>query len=228
MAGRLEFKEKLGDILKEAIAQGGEMQKEEVEKFFAEDGLSEEQIDLVCDYLLSQKVSVYGYQKKSGVVRMAEEPTKLSTEEQAYLVEYRRSIEEIQKKTAKEPMEEKMAYYLPKIVDEALKMHRGNVFLGDMIQEGSLSLVLALSQTEEETKIREKVRAGIDVLLESQDETTRRDHRMVEKVSDLDQAIRDMTEENGRKVAVDEVADKLGITEAEIADILKLAGEEVE
>ena len=48
MAGRLEFKEKLGDILKEAIAQGGEMQKEEVEKFFAEDGLSEEQIDLVC------------------------------------------------------------------------------------------------------------------------------------------------------------------------------------
>ena len=47
MAGRLGFKEKLGDILKEAIAQGGEMQKEEVEKFFAEDGLSEEQIDLV-------------------------------------------------------------------------------------------------------------------------------------------------------------------------------------
>ena len=148
MAGRLEFKEKLGDILKEAIAQGGEMQKEEVEKFFAEDGLSEEQIDLVCDYLLSQKVSVYGYQKKSGVVRMVEEPTKLRTEEQAYLVEYRRSIEEIQKKAAKEPMEEKMAYYLPKIVDEALKMHRGNVFLGDMIQEGSLSLVLALSETE--------------------------------------------------------------------------------
>ena len=109
-----------------------------------------------------------------------------------------------------------------------MKMHRGNVFLGDMIQEGSLSLVLALSQTEEETKIMEKVRAGIDVLLESQDETTRRDHRMVEKVSDLDQAIRDMTEENGRKVAVDEVADKLGITEAEMADILKLAGEEVE
>ena len=157
---------------------------------------------------------------------MVEEPTKLSTEEQAYLVEYRRSIEEIQKKAAKEPMEEKMAYYLPKIVDEALKMHRGNVFLGDMIQEGSLSLVLALSQTEEEEKIMEKVRAGIDVLLESQDETTRRDHRMVEKVSDLDQAIRDMTD--GRKVAVDEVADKLGITEAEIADILKLAGEEVE
>ena len=91
MAGRLEFKEKLGDILKEAIAQGGEMQKEEVEKFFAEDGLSEEQIDLVCDYLLSQKVSVYGYQKKSGVVRMAEEPNRhISWNTAEVLKRYRR------------------------------------------------------------------------------------------------------------------------------------------
>lgn len=229
MADRLEFREKLGDILQKAIAQGNEMTKEEVDAFFAEDGLSEEQIGLVCDYLLSQKVSVYGYQKQPGMVTTAsEEPVRLSTEEQAYLVEYRKNIEELQEKHTKDAMEEKMAYYLPKIVEEALKMHRGNVFLGDMIQEGSLSLVLALAETEEEEKIMERIRTGIDVLLESQDETSRRDRRMVEKVSDLDQTIRDMSGEDGRKVAVDEVADKLGITEDEIADILKLAGEDVE
>lgn len=229
MADRLEFREKLGDILQKAIAQGNEMTKEEVDAFFAEDGLSEEQIGLVCDYLLSQKVSVYGYQKQPGMVTTAsEEPVRLSTEEQAYLVEYRKNIEELQGKHTKDAMEEKMAYYLPKIVEEALKMHRGNVFLGDMIQEGSLSLVLALAETEEEEKIMGRIRTGIDVLLESQDETSRRDRRMVEKVSDLDQTIRDMSGEDGRKVAVDEVADKLGITEDEIADILKLAGEDVE
>lgn len=103
MAGRLEFKEKLGDILKEAIAQGGEMQKEEVEKFFAEDGLSEEQIDLVCDYLLSQKVSVYGYQKKSGVVRMVEEPNKTQYRRtgisRGIPQKYRRDTEESSKRT---------------------------------------------------------------------------------------------------------------------------------
>lgn len=37
-----------------------------------------------------------------------------------------------------------------------------------------------------------------------------------------------MSEEMGRKVAVDEVAEKLGISEAQIADILKLAGEEID
>ena len=36
-----------------------------------------------------------------------------------------------------------------------------------------------------------------------------------------------MKEEYGRKVSVDEVADRLGISEDEIEDILKLAGEEV-
>lgn len=36
-----------------------------------------------------------------------------------------------------------------------------------------------------------------------------------------------MKEEFGRKVSVDEVAERLGISEDEIEDILKLAGEEV-
>ena len=63
--------------------------------------------------------------------------------------------------------------------------------------------------------------------LESQTETRRQDKKMVERVSELDETIKSMSEELGRKVSVEEVADKLGITEAEIEDILKLAGEEV-
>ena len=62
---------------------------------------------------------------------------------------------------------------------------------------------------------------------ESQTEVKRRDHKMVEKVTELDEAIKSMKEEYGRKVSVDEVAERLGISEDEIEDILKLAGEEV-
>ena len=50
---------------------------------------------------------------------------------------------------------------------------------------------------------------------------------ILERVSELDETIKGMSEELGRKVSVEEVADRLGITEAEIEDILKLAGEEV-
>ena len=48
------------------------------------------------------------------------------------------------------------------------------------------------------------------------------------QVSELDEAIRSMTEELGRKVAVDELAERLGIGEEQIAEILKLAGEDVD
>ena len=94
-----------------------------------------------------------------------------------------------------------------------------------------ISLMMALDECkegqEDEEAVMEAVRAGMQALLESQTETRRQDKKMVERVSELDETIKGMSEELGRKVSVEEVADRLGITEAEIEDILKLAGEEV-
>ena len=104
------------------------------------------------------------------------------------------------------------------------------VFIGDMIQEGNIVLMLALKEIrkeKDEEEILEQIRAGMLAALESQTEVKRRDHKMVEKVTELDETIKSMKEEYGRKVSVDEVADRLGIREDEIEDILKLAGEEV-
>ena len=227
MADRLEFKEKLSGILSAAREQGGKIALEDVELYFEEDRLSQEQIDLVCEYLLAQKIAVTGYVPKSGTVKeRKEEPASLSNEEQSYIEEYLKDIDQMQGKSLAEA---RMAYYLPKVVDEALKMHHAEIFVGDMIQEGNISLMMALDEykeEEDEEAVMEAVRAGMQALLESQTET-RQDKKMVERVSELDETIKSMSEELGRKVSVEEVADKLGITEAEIEDILKLAGEEV-
>ena len=47
------------------------------------------------------------------------------------------------------------------------------------------------------------------------------------QIGQTEYIIKSMKEEYGRKVSVDEVAERLGISEDEIEDILKLAGEEV-
>lgn len=60
MSDRLEFREKLGGILQKAQGAQNVLSVREVEEYFAEDGLSREQMELVCDYLLSQKVAVKG------------------------------------------------------------------------------------------------------------------------------------------------------------------------
>ena len=229
MADRLQFKEKLAGVLALAEDQNGKITVDEVEKYFEEDGLSQEQMNLVCDYLLSMKMAVIGYKQAGGTVKEVEneEQQPLSPDEQKYVEEYLRSLGDMNEET---PEEVRMAYYLPKVVEEAVRLHHPEVFIGDMIQEGNIVLMLALKEIrkeKDEEEILEQVRAGMLASLESQTEVKRRDHKMVEKVTELDETIKSMKEEYGRKVSVDEVADRLGISEDEIEDILKLAGEEV-
>lgn len=230
MADQFRFKEKLSGILRLAESQNGRITLEEVEQYFEEDALSQEQTDLVCDYLMSQKVAVTGYAKQRGVIKeKQEEGTSLSKEEQIYIEGYLREIDQLKGDNIEDA---RMIYYLPKVIDEAVRLHHPEIFIGDLIQEGSVSLMLALGMfaegKEEEAQILEEVRSGMLTLIESQTETRRQDHKMVARVSELDETIKSMSEEFGRKVAVDEVAERLGISEAEIDDILKLAGEEAE
>ncbi len=229
MADRLEFKEKLAGILALAEGQNGKITVDEVEKYFEEDRLSQEQMNLVCDYLLSMKMAVVGYKQTGKTVKETEEKEKqpLSTEEQKYVEEYLRGLRDMKGETQEEV---RMAYYLPKVVEEAVRLHHPEVFIGDMIQEGNIALMIALKEIQkekDEEEILEQVRAGMMASMESLTEVKRRDHKMVEKVTELDEAIKSMKEEYGRKVSVDEVAERLGISEEEIEDILKLAGEEV-
>jgi len=67
------------------------------------------------------------------------------------------------------------------------------VFLGDLIQEGNISLVLALdnltAEEQAEKEIAAEIRQGIQALIEEQIDVKRRDSHMVKKVSDLNEKI---------------------------------------
>ena len=143
------------------------------------------------------------------------------------MAEYLQDISNMDVTNEQEAM---LDYYLPKVVEEAIKVHTAGAFIGDLIQEGSLSLMMAMSEAEGEPmeeEILKKVRMDMQMTLESQSETKRQEDKMVQKVSDLDETIRNMKEEYGRKVSVDEVADRMQISEDDVADIMKLAGEEI-
>ena len=63
MEGRVEFLRKLQDLVALAQKQENRITIEEVKRFFSESDLTEEQMELVFDYLLAQKVVVKGYFK---------------------------------------------------------------------------------------------------------------------------------------------------------------------
>ena len=235
MADKMSFQQKLADIMKLAQENGMRMTAEETEQFFEDDGLTKEQMDLVFDYLLSQKVAVQGYVRKPGTVQESgageEMPGSdaLSAEEKEYREDYLRQIGELQA-TAEE--EARLALYRRLVYEEAVKLHREEVFIGDMIQEGNAALVEAMdlhpAGEGEQELVMADVRAAMRALLASQTEMKRRDRKMVNQVTRLDETIKQMTDELGRKVDVQEVAERLELTEEQVRDILKLTGEEPE
>ena len=224
MADRLEFQGKLGWILEEAKKHDNRIQKEEIETYFEDDHLSDEQMELVYDYLLSQKVAVSGYERKHGRVCAAEEKeSTLTQEEQTYLRNYER---ELQTQAAAD--QGGLAPYLERVLEIAREIHDGSVFLGDLVQEGNVSLMLAMQESEEEAQILDAVREGIEAFQEEQRDVHVRDRKMVEKVDELDGQIKKLKEEMGRKITLEELALYTDRSEAEIRSVLKLAGEEVE
>ena len=221
MAEKLQLREKLTGILKICESKENVVLKEEVEAFFQEDNLTPEQMELVFDYLLSQRVIVKGYVKAGGSVIAAsgkEGNSVFSSEEEQYLAVYEKELQVMKR-------DEPFAALLPRIVEMAKEMHRPEVFIGDLIQEGNMGMMLAANQTEEEETMLLMARESMQALLESQTEMKLQDRKMVEKVNNLDEQIKKLTEEMGRKISVDELVELMGVSEEEIEDILRLAGE---
>ena len=247
MNDKARFLEKLNGLLALAKGQESRITIEEVKAYFSEDALTEEQMELVFDYLLAQKISVIGYVKMD--IGEEEKEVEYTEEEKAYLKEYEMDLQAISQATPEELEElyrqamdgEEVAknrlveVYLKEVVEIAKQMYEPEVFLGDLIQEGNLGLVLGVEmltsvQTVAQARdiITRQIRQSIQMLLKEQNELNSRDKKMVEKVQALDEAITALTEELGRKVTIDELAIYMGMEIEEIEDILKLTGEESE
>ena len=222
MAQQIGFQKKLAGILALCKENGNVIETAAVEEYFEEEQLTDEQMDLVFDYLLSQKIVVKGYVKNGGTLTSAEQEKglSLSEEEKRYLSIYE---EELRMMKSDDPYAE----YLPEVVTLAKEMHRADVFIGDLIQEGNMGLIMAATDGAKSKKtFLQAARSYMQVFLEADKEEKMQDLRMVEKVNALDETITQLSQELGRKVTIEEVAQAMNITEEEIEEILELAGEE--
>lgn len=259
MSDELQFRKKLQELLEKADSQNKRISTEEVNAYFAEDELTEEQMLLVYDFLMSQKIIVTGYYKNTAEEGLETDSAAsvkgagqtgltgegLTEEEAEYLREYTEDMSamkpagdgEVEMLLAQAVEGEALAksrlieVYLPMVVEIAKELHEPGIYLGDMVQEGNVSLILALDMLTDaasaEMVIREEVRQGILAMKEEQKEAKRRDKKMEQRVNDLDDSLHKMAEEKGRAITMDELAEYLKISEEEILDIMKLAGEDL-
>ena len=93
MADREEFQKKLAELLAKAAAQGNRMTQEELAAFFRDENLTEEQMELVVEFLMAQKIEVAGYTGHASEKAGEEDPrASLTEQEKAYVAEYLQDI----------------------------------------------------------------------------------------------------------------------------------------
>ena len=101
MESKAEFLKKLNDLVTVVRDKGNRITVGEVRTYFSGLDLNEEQIELVFDYLLAQKVVVKGYIKMDKPA-LEETPLILTEAEQAYLEEYQEDLKAFKPVTEQE------------------------------------------------------------------------------------------------------------------------------
>ena len=133
MQSKIVFREMLSELKALADVQGNYLTKEDIKKFFPGDALNEEQFGLVCEYLVSQKIKVDGYEPAQKTPETAQKTVR----------------EHAERASASNPETEKQEE------NSETQDGEGPDFLGMYLEE--LAEIEKLSETEEERLFFEAV-----------------------------------------------------------------------
>jgi RNA polymerase primary sigma factor len=119
--------------------------------------------------------------------------------------------------------------YLRDIIEVARQLYQKELFIGDLIQEGSMVLLtVPFEQMPDDTAnewILEQIREGMKAWIASQSNQKAEDESLVEKVRTLEAAIRELSDDEESKFSVEELSAYLDMDVEEIRSILGLTSE---
>ncbi|MBA4686975.1 MAG: hypothetical protein H2184_07455 [Candidatus Galacturonibacter soehngenii] len=263
MNEKIIFREMLSEIRELAEAKGNKLSQEEINIFFKDVSLSEDQLELVYSYLEANRITIEGHKKseKSKLFEQKEETNEseskedittdkdnIPVEEDKYLSMYLEEIEELGNDDEEEkhkllrgllendPMAKSklIELYLPKVVEIAKQYVNKGVALSDLIQEGNIGLMLTLDQIDQDTDfktieatIKQGIIAALEEAIDEVSFTKSSQDQIVSKVNFLNEGVKNLEEEMGRTVSIEELAKYLEMSKEEVEDIIRVSDDEI-
>ena len=234
------FTKTLEQVKKTAVEQGNCISKEQVEEAFAPLSLSDEQMDMVYDYL---------HQNKIGVGEPVDLDEYLADEEKDYLDTYLEELRSLPELTAGEREAVTLSAmagdadaqnrltesYLPEVVEIA-KLYAGQgVYLEDLIGEGNMAVAMGVTMlgalehaSEAQGMLGRMIMDAMEEYIAQNAEETKRDKRIADKVNKVADAARELSEELHRKVTIEEVMAESGLSRKTIEDAIRMSGGRIE
>ena len=234
------FAQTLEKVRKLAKEQQNCISEEQVKEAFAQLNLSEEQLQMVFDYLKAHKV---------GIGEPVDLDEYLSEEEIDYLEEYKKelalleTVSEGEKEAVilsamageKDAQKRLIHLYLPQVL-EISKLYSGQgVFIEDLIGEGNVALSLGVTMLgclehakEAEGMLMKMVMDAMESIIDENMQETDKDRKVLERVNKEADKARELAEELHRKVTVEELAEETGISQKAIQDAMRMSGFAIE
>ena len=234
------FAQTLEQIRQHAADQGGWISEEDVQEAFAPLDLSGEQLQMVYDYLIKQRI---------GIGAPVNPDDYLTEEEKNYLQNYLDELESLPKASPGEKeavtlsamagdidAQSRLAViYLPDVVEVARLYSGQGVPLEDLIGEGNLALSMGVSMlgvlehaSEAQGMLGKMMMDAMEDLVQEQQSAEKADQKMTVRINRVMEAARALSEELHRKVTVEELAQETKLSEKSIRDAMRLSGHQIE
>lgn len=234
------FAQTLEQVRQHAADQGGWVSEEDVQEAFAPLGLSGEQLQMVYDYLIKQRI---------GIGAPVNPDDYLTEEEKNYLQNYLNELESLPKVSPGEKeavtlsamagdidAQSRLAViYLADVVEVARLYSGQGVPLEDLIGEGNLALSLGVSMlgalehaSEAQGMLGKMMMDAMEDLIQEQQSAEKADQKMTERINRVMEAAKTLSEELHRKVTVEELAQETKLSEKSIRDAMRLSGHQIE
>ena len=246
------FNEALAKLVSYATAHDNLITMEDVKSFFNVLIDDDSQYKLIYDYLSINKIEIKGFTPSDDNIfddshgmnaiseNIAKDENGQSQEETDFIKMYMDDMDALQTvsdveqaalvnkliagdASASTPLVESK---LKKVADIAKKYCGKGVTFGDLIQEGNLELMVAVSEYTKEcgdfnNYIDKRIEQGIRNVINSQINSDRIGQHLADKLNQLDNTTSKLSKELGRVPEISELADAMGITEDEASLLLK-------
>ena len=242
MDDKLKFQEALVSLQSRAEEHGGVLTIEEMQDYLKDMNFSQEQLGMISAYLTGKGIHVEGAELPE------EEQKPYTEEEEEFLAQYRKEL-----KAARRQPEEQLAllwqqvqdgeqkarellaeHYMEKVLAVAEEYTHQGILIQDLVQEGSLGLLMGLSTFEQlaelgpEKHLEREIRKSIRQALEEQNGESSVGEEVTRKLNRLADSITELTEDLGRQITPDELSIYLEMPLEEIEDLLRIAGDTIE
>lgn len=234
------FAQTLEKVKKMAKEQGNCITEEQVREAFLELSFSEEQVQMVFDYLKAHKV---------GIGEPMDPDDYLSVEEIDYLETYKKELALLEQLSdgekeavtlsamagESEAQRRLIQAYLPQVVEIARLYAGQGVFMEDLIGEGNVALSVGVTMLgclehakEAEGMLIKMVMDAMEEFISENIQESDKDKKLAERVNKVADKARELVEEFQRKVTVEELAGETGMSEKYIQDTMRISGFAIE